>query len=162
MRIAIALALLIAFLIWYALSGRAWLKSKPWAQGFFAWIEPIEIVLYKKSETILLARAKVFIGALLTVLTYLGTIDLTPIMPFVPDKYEPYVRAAFNLIPLSISLLGLVDEKLRNQTSQPIEITAAPEKDMTPRVKEAIAMADSTKAEAVAVVAAAVEAKKAP
>ena len=104
MKVAIALVLLFAFLIWYALSGRTWLKSKSWAQGFFAWIEPIEIVLYKKSETILLARAKMFLGVLLSSLTFLGTIDLTPIMPFVPDQYEPYVRAAFNLIPLSISL----------------------------------------------------------
>jgi hypothetical protein len=152
MKTAIALGLLVAFLVWYAICGRTWLKSKPWTQGFFAWIEPIEIALYKKSETILLARAKVFIGVLLTVLTYLGTIDLTPLMPFVPDKYEAYVHAAFNLIPLTLSLLGLVDERLRNQTTQPIEITAVPEKDMTPRVKEAIAMADSTKIEAVAVV----------
>ena len=152
MRVAIALVLLVAVLIWYALDGRARLKSKPMFQAFFAWIEPIEIVLYKKSETILLARAKMFFGVLLSALTFLGTIDLTPIMPFVPDEYEAYVRAAFNLIPLTISLLGLVDEKLRNQTSQPIEITAIPEKDMTPRVKEAIALADSTKVEAVAVV----------
>ena len=159
MKVAIALVLLFAFLIWYALSGRTWLKSKSWAQGFFAWIEPIEIVLYKKSETILLARAKMFFGVLLSVLTFLGTIDLTPIMPFVPDQYEVYVRAAFNLIPLSITLLGLVDEKLRNQTTTPIEIVAAPEKNLPSQVKEAIAMADATKAEAVEAIA--IAAKKA-
>jgi len=154
MNIAIALILLFSFLIWYALKGRAWLKAQPWAKGFFECIEPIEIMLYKKSETILLARAKVLTGILLTVLTYLGTIDLTPLMPFVPDQYEGTVHAIFNLIPLSISLLGLLDEKLRNQTTQPIEITAAPEKAMPSQVKEAIAMADATKAEAVAAVAA--------
>lgn len=152
MKTLIVLALISAILIWYVLVGRAKLKAKPWAKPFFDWIEPVEIVLYKKSETILLARFKMVIGVILTVLTYLGTIDLTPLMPFVPDKYEVYVHTAFNLIPLTISVLGLVDEKLRNSTTQPIEITAAPEKDMTPRVKEAIAMADSTKAEAVAVV----------
>jgi hypothetical protein len=152
MKIAIALVLLFAFLIWYALKGRAWLKVQPWAAGFFECIEPIEIALYKKSETILLARAKVFVGVLLSVLSYLGTIDLTPLMPFVPDQYEAYVRAVFNLIPLSISLLGLIDEKLRNQTTQPIEITAAPVNAMPSQVKEAIAMADATKAEAVAAV----------
>jgi hypothetical protein len=152
MKIAIALVLLIVFLIWYAVSGRTWLKSKSWAQGFFAWIEPIEIVLYKKSETILLARAKVFVGVLLTVLTYLGTIDLTPLMPFVPDKYEALVKALFNLLPLSVSLLGLIDEKLRNQTTLPVELVAVSDAKASPRVKEAIALADSTKAEAVEVV----------
>lgn len=152
MKVAITLILLLVFLLWYALQGRAWLKSKPGFKDFFDLIEPIEIVLFKKSETILLARAKMFFGVALSVLTYLGTIDLTPIMPLVPDQYEAYVRAAFNLIPLSISLLGMIDERLRNQTTQPIEITAAPEKSMTPQVKEAIAMADSTKGEAVAAI----------
>lgn len=149
MKIAIALILLFALLFVYALYGRPWLKQQAWAKGFFDWIEPIEIVLYKKSETILLARAKVVTGALLTVLTFLGTIDITPLMPFVPDKYEGALHIVFNLIPLSISLLGLADEKLRNQTTAPIEIVAAPEKTMTPEIKEAIAMADATKAEAV-------------
>jgi len=152
MRFIIGLSIVIALLLWYAVQGREWLKSKSWAKGFFAWIEPIEIALYKKSETILWARLKIMIGVLLTVLTYLGTIDLSPLMPFVPDEYEVYVRAAFNLLPLSISLIGMVDEKLRNATTLPIELVAVSDAKATPRVKEAIALADSTKTEAVEVV----------
>lgn len=159
MRLFIVLTIAVALLLlWYAVQGREWLKAKPWAQGFFAWIEPIEIALYKKSETILWARLKIVIGVLLTVLTYLGTIDLSPLMPFVPDEYEVYVRAAFNLLPLSISLLGMIDERLRNATTQPIEIVAVAENKITPKVAEAIAAADNAKADAVAAV---VEAKKA-
>lgn len=152
MKTGIILSLLIALLLWYTIWGRAWLKTKPWAKGFFDWIEPIEIRLYKKSETILLARLKVATGVLLTVLTYLGTIDLTPLMPFVPDKYEGVLRAVFNLLPLTISLLGLADEKLRNQTTLPVELVAVSEAKASPRVKEAIALADATKTEAVQVV----------
>jgi hypothetical protein len=158
MRLIIPLAVIVTLFLWYALQGRKWLKTKPWAEGFFTWIEPIEIVLYKKSETILWARIKIIIGMLLTIMTYLGTIDLTPLMPFVPDQYESTVKALFNLLPLTISLLGMVDERLRNGTSLPLEIVSASDSTMTPKVAQAIATAADAKADAVAAVA---EAKKA-
>jgi len=147
--------LLIILLLWYALKGRAWLKTKSWANGFFAWIEPIEIVLYRKSETLLFARLKILTGIILAALTNIGTIDLTPIMPFVPEKYVGFVQAAFNLLPLTISLVGWADQRLRNTTTLPIEIVAVPDKVVAenPKVAEAVAMADSTKTEAVAAVA---------
>lgn len=151
---AIVVILIFVLLLWYALKGRAWLKTKSWAQGFFAWIEPIEIALYKKSETILFARLKIVTGLVLAALTNIGTIDLTPIMPFVPDKYAGWVHVAFNLLPLTISMVGWADQRLRNTTTLPIEITAVPDKVVAenPKVAEAIAMADQTKVEAVAVV----------
>jgi len=151
MTLLIIIAAIVALLLWYALQGRKWLKSKPWTEGFFAWIEPIEIALYKKSETILWARLRMVVGVLLTVLTYLGTIDLTPLMPFVPDQYEATIKALFNLLPLTISLLGMIDERLRNGTTLPLEIVAAPDA-MTPKVAQAIAVAADAKAEAVAAV----------
>lgn len=148
------IVLIVLILLAYAIWGRPWLKSKPWAAGFFAWIEPVELVLFKKSETILFARLKVLTGLVLMLLTYLGTIDLSPIIPFVPDKYQGFVNAAFGLLPLLISFVGLADEKLRNMTSLPIELVAVSAKEAAkPAVAEAIAMADSTKTEAVAVVA---------
>lgn len=155
MTILIVLAVLTGLLLWYALKGRAWLKSKPWAADFFAWIEPIEIVLFKKSETILFARIKILTGLLLTVLTQIGEIDLTPFMPFVPEAYQHYVNAAVNALPLIISVMGWADERLRNTTSKPIELVAVPDKLVaeSPKLTEAVAMADVTKAEAVAVVA---------
>jgi hypothetical protein len=91
----------------------------------------------------------------LTVLTSLGSIDLTPIMPFVPDKYAGMVRAVFNLLPMIITVMGMVDEKLRNGVSKPIELVAIPDKVVqeNPKIAEAVAMADATKTEAVSAVA---------
>jgi hypothetical protein len=154
MTFLIVLAVITGLLLWYALKGRAWLKSKPWAAGFFAWIEPAEILLFKKSETLLFARLKMLTGLLLTVLTQIGTINLTPFMPFVPEKWQKYVDAAVNALPMVISLMGWADERLRNTTTKPIELVAVPDKVAAgnTKVAEAVAMADATKAEAVAVV----------
>ena len=153
MKIAlIVLAVITALLLWYALQGREWLKSKSWAAPFFVWIEPIELALYKKSETILVARLKVIVGAVLTLLTQIGSIDLTPLIPFVPERHQPYVNFAINLLPLLISALGLIDEKLRNGTTKPIELVAVPERDVSPEVADALMAADAAKVDAVAVV----------
>jgi len=144
----IVAALVAVYVVWV----RKWLKTKAWAQGFFAWVEPIELFLFSKSETILWARLKQFTGVLLTFLTSMGAIDITPLMPFVPDAYEGMFRAVFNLIPLVITLVGIVDEKLRRDTTKPLALVAIPEKDITPAVAEAIAVAEVAKVEAVAVV----------
>lgn len=151
MKILIGLLIFAAVVMVYALWLRDWLKTQPWAAGFFALIEPIERVLYKKSETILWARLKIVTGVILSVLTYAGTIDLTPLMPFVPDKYEGIVRAAFNLLPLIISLVGMVDEKLRNQTTLPIEVVALPSM-VAPDVAAAVIVAKMAATDAVAAV----------
>lgn len=160
MIILIVLAVITGIILWFALQGRDWLKSKPWAEGFFAAIEPIEIFIYKKSETILVARSLQFLGAILTLLTWVGSIDITPIMPLVPDKYQPYVNAAMSFLPLVLNGLGAIVERLRNKTTKPIELVAVPDKVVaeTPKLAEAVAMADATKVEAVAAV---VEAKAA-
>lgn len=157
MKILLVLAVITGVLLWYALQGREWLKSKPWAQGFFAWVEPIEILLFKKSETILFARLKIVVGAVLTLMTQIGSIDLTPLMPFVPEKYQPYVNFAINLVPLAISLMGYFDEKLRYTSTKPIELVEVAEKNITPEVADAMVTADVAKVDAVA----AVEASKA-
>lgn len=148
----LVLSVIIAIVLWYALQGREWLKTKSWAEGFFAWVEPIEIALYKKSETILVARLKMFAGLVVTLLTQIGSIDLTPLMPFVPEKYEPFVRVAFNAMPMIITFLGLIDERLRNGTTKPLELVAVPDKVVAevPAIAEAIAIADQAKVEAVA------------
>lgn len=155
MKMLIILAVVTGLLLWYALQGREWLKSKPWAQGFFAWVEPIELALFKKSETILVARLLSFLGVVLTILTQISSIDLSPLMPFVPDEYALYAHVAFNSIPLLITGLGAVVEWLRNRTTKPIELVAVAERDITPEVADAIGAADSAKVEAVAVVEAA-------
>src|SRR3990167_7977487 len=145
---------LVLIVVVYALWGRTWLHDKPWAQGFIAWIEPIEITLWKKSETILFARFKMIVGVALTVLTQMGAIDITPLMPFVPDKYEPLVRLGFNMLPLILTMLGAIDERLRRDTSTPLEVVALPDKVIaeSPKLAEAVAAAEVAKVEAVAVV----------
>lgn len=150
-------ALLFTFalmLTWYALWGRSWLKSKTWTQGFFAWVEPIEIVLYRKSETILFARLKIVSGLLLAFLTSIGDINLAPIIPLVPAKYQPWVNGAFNLLPLAISFVGWIDEQMRKKVTLPIEVVAVPKKviEENPKVAAAVDAAVVAKSEAIAVV----------
>jgi hypothetical protein len=152
MKVLIPLAIFVAILLWYAIQGREWLKSKPWAQGFFAWVEPVEIALFKKSETILFARLLSGLGAVLTFLTQIGEINLTPIIPFVPEKYQGFVTFGVNCLPLVISCLGAIVEWLRNRTTRPIELVAVPETTAPPEVKAAIADADAAKDVAVAAV----------
>lgn len=152
MKTLIILGVIFILLLAYVLGGRAWLKSKPWMAGFFAWIEPVEIFLYKKSETILFARGLAVLGAVLSFLTFLGSIDITPLMPFIPDAWEPLVKAIYNLLPLTISVLGFIVEKLRNSTTAPLEIVAVAEKDKTPEVVQAVAAADAAKGDAVAAI----------
>lgn len=157
MKTLIIVGVIFALLLAYVLGGRAWLKSRPWMAGFFAFIEPVEIFLFKKSETILFARGLALLGAILSFLTFLGTIDISPLMPFIPDEWEATVRAVYNLLPLTISVLGVIVEKLRNSVSAPIEIVAMTEAvKAKPAVAEALAVAEDAKAE---LVAAAQEAK---
>lgn len=148
----IVLCIVFTLLLAYVLGGRAWLKSKPWMAGFFAFIEPVEIFLFKKSETILFARLKIVTGLLLTLLAQLGTIDLTPLWPLIPDEYEGPIKVFVNLLPLTLTMLGWIDEKLRNSVSAPLEIVALAEKDKTPEVVAAVAVAEAAKVEAVAAV----------
>lgn len=149
---ALAGVVAVVFLLSYALWIRPWLKTKPWAEGFFNAIEPIERRLFLKSETILWARVKMLVGIVLTVLTSAGAINITPLLPLIPDLYEPQILAIWNLLPLIITLIGFVDEKMRRETSKPIEIIAMPDAAKTPAVEKAIAAVEQTNAEAVAVV----------
>lgn len=163
MKTLIILSLITALLLWYALQGRDWLKSKSWAQPFFAWVEPVEIRLFKKSSTILFARLKMVGGVLLTYLIQASQIDWTPILPFIPEERRGLVNAAIGSLPLLLSLIGAADEKQRNATTKPIELVAVPDKIVaaSPKLQEAVAMADATKVEAVAVTAVAVAQAKA-
>ena len=155
MKVLLPLALIVAVLLVYALWGRDWLRRRESAQPFFAWIEPIEIALFKKSPTILFARLKIATGLILTYLTTIGDIDLTPLMPFVPEKYQGWMHGAINALPLLISIVGWLDEQMRKKTTLPIELVSVPEKDMTPAVASAIVAADVAKVEAVTAVEAA-------
>lgn len=140
------------FVAWYVIKGRTWFKTAPYLPdiGFYKFIEPIEIALWKKSETILWQRLKAALGSLGLLLPQVGAVDLNAVLPFVPEDYRLMVAA----IP-SVALLldGIVGEMLRNRTSRPLELVAVPETKPIPQeVAAAVAQADAIKEAAVDVV----------
>jgi Na+/proline symporter len=151
MKFLIGLAIVSVLFAIYVVWGRPWMRKAPWAQPFFAWIEPIEVALWWKSETVLKARAKMLLGLVLTLLTQIGTLDITPLMPLVPDQYEPMVTFAFNLLPMILTLGGWVDEKLRKDTTKPLEVVALPDAVVaaSPALQNIVAKAEEVKADAV-------------
>lgn len=157
MTILIIIAVISILFSFYVVWFRPWLRDKEWAKPFFRLIEPIEIALWSKSETILKARVKMAVGLLLTILTQIGTLDITPLMPVVPEKYQSAVRIAFNMIPTLLIIGGWVDQKLRQDTTKPLEVVAMP-MDAPPEVKEIVEEAAKANKVAAAVVTA--EAKK--
>jgi hypothetical protein len=149
MRFLVGLTVIIAFVALYVVWLRPLMRKTGWGAAFLEHIEPLERALWWKSETILWARSKIVTGLLLTVLTQAGSIDITPLMPFVPDAIEPLVKFAWNLLPLTITVMGWIDERLRKKTTQPIEIVAM-RTDAPIEVKVAAAEAEAKSAEAVA------------
>lgn len=149
MKILLTLGIITALVVLWVMVVRQWLRKQDWAwsKAFFAWIEPLETALWKKSETIFFARFKMLIGLLLTAMTQIGAIDITPLMPFVPDEWEGAFRVVWNMIPLTITLLGWIDEQLRKDVTTPLEVVAAPEavKAALPEVQKM----ETAKAEAV-------------
>ena len=144
MTLLLAFGLPTLIILAYVLGGRSWLKSQPWAAGFFAKIEPIEITLWRKSETILWARFQQVLGVVLTLLTQLGQLDLSPLFPLLPDnmKWLP----AF--LPLIISVAGRIEEWNRLNTTKPVELVEVPDK-VPPGVAAALQEAEITKENAV-------------
>lgn len=151
MKWLFALSLLTAFVILYVAMFRPWLRQKSWAEGFFRLIEPVELHLWRKSETILFARFKMLIGMLLSLLTSIGQINIEPILVFFHPEQQGKVRLALGLLPLAITIIGWVDEQLRKDTSKPLELVAVPE-NKPPEVAQAIMQADVAKVEAIAAV----------
>lgn len=142
------LAILAGLALAYALFLRPWLRDKAWAQGFFKFIEPMEIVLWSKSETILFARLKVVTGIVFAVLTFLTALDISPALSLLPDEWQGKVRLWWGLIPLLLSVIGFIDEKLRKDTTKPLEVVALPSS-APPEVKAAVANAETATAHAV-------------
>jgi hypothetical protein len=158
MKYVVALAIFTAFVAVWVTWLRPWLLCQPWAEGFFRSIEPFERIFYRKSETVLWARTKVFIGGVLTMLTQLQAIDITPLLPLIPDAYETWVVVGWNAMPMAISVVGFIDEYMRvKDTTKPIEVVDVPEKivEQNPAVAEQIATFEAVKKETVSVINAA-------
>lgn len=154
MKLLIPLGLLVAVIVFWAMWGREWLKQKPWAAGFFAWIEPIELALWKKSETILIGRSLWLGSGLVTAYDLLATfatgLDLTPVttrlLKDVPEDMRGLVVSA------GLGLIGLLIGWLRKRTTKPIELVAVPD-DAPPAVAAKIIRVEAANVAAVAEVA---------
>jgi hypothetical protein len=148
----IAMILIIA--LWYLLVGRAWLKTKSWARGFFSAIEPIEIALFKKSETVLAGRLLWFGGLIVSsydaVAVFAQGLDLTPVTSRVLAQVPEDMRGL--VVTAVFTLIGYLMVWLRKRTTKPIEIVAASDKDSTPNTVAAVAAADAASDNAVAAV----------
>lgn len=151
MRFILFIVLIVAIITWYALAGRRWLKTTSFGTEFLAWVEPVEIALYRKSETLLMGRLLWVGGFLVTAYDSLAVmaagLDLTPItsrvFSFVPEDLRGIVVAG------SFGAIGLIISWLRKRTSKPIEVIAAP---TTTETVVAEAKVDAANAEAIATV----------
>lgn len=152
-------AALVALVAWYAMVGRRWLLTQPWAALFFRLIEPIETKLFRKSETLLVSRLLGFGGFLVTLYdtfaVLVTSLDWTPVTSRLLASVPPDLRGL--VVSGAIGLLGLLIGWLRKRTTKPIEIVALPI-DAPPEVQAAAAQVEDANQQAVAVV---IEAKKA-
>ena len=140
----IVLLAFIAFVALWVLWLRNWMKEKPWAAGFFAAIEPAEIYLWNKSETILWSRFLMFLGVLPPILDQIAMLNTPAIIAIVPERWTPYLS-------LSFVVAGTISEALRRATTKPLEVVALPDV-LPPAVAQAVAVADVASKEAVAAV----------
>lgn len=83
----IVAALVAVYVVWV----RPAIRDKPWAAGFFAAIEPFEIALWKKSETLFWERGKHVFAFVLAVLPQIGAFDPTPFLVAIPEKHRWWV-----------------------------------------------------------------------
>lgn len=145
----------IVFVLAYALALRPWLKKQAWARGFFTTIEPAEIALFKKSETVLVGRLVWLCGLIVTAydgfLAYFSSINFEPVTTRVMDfLHIPPDMRSFTLSAV-VTALGLMIVRLREMTTRPLEVVAAPES-LPPAAAAAVARAEVTKDAAVAAV----------
>lgn len=162
------LVVLFVLITVYVVGGRKKLKDMADAgnvrlQRFFAFWEPWEILLYRKSETLLYARFKMLIGGVLTILLQVQDLDLSPVLYFLPDQHRAWVEFGIRCLPLLITVFGAADERLRRDTTKPLELVAIREEDVPADVRAKIIAAEKAKEAAVAeVVEAKVEGKVQP
>jgi hypothetical protein len=152
----LALVFVLIFVLWYALAGRAWLKSKSWTAGFFTWIEPFEIAIFKKSESVLVGRL-LWIGGLFvtgydSIAVFISSLDLTPLTTRILDGLHIPSDMRGLTVTAFVAMMGRLILWLRKRTTKPLEVVAVASKDVTPAVAQALVAAEVSKDEAVAAV----------
>lgn len=134
MKWIIGITIFTVLLAIYVTILRPMMRNTSWGQPFLDKIEPIERVLWLKSESILWARFKLLLG---TVLTILLNTNLSPFEVFVPEKYRFIVAA---LPSVALALDGIIGEWLRRDTSKPLPfVSMRPDAPVTVQVAAAVA-----------------------
>jgi hypothetical protein len=146
--------LVVAVLTLYAIF-RERIREQPWARPFFDWVEPIEATLWLNSKTILFARLKMATGVVLTVLITMSdanlSVALAPVIPMLREQHQAWINAAINMLPLSLTVMGAIDEYLRKITRDPIELATVTRREIAenPTVARALESHDAITASAV-------------
>jgi hypothetical protein len=148
--------IVICLIVLYALVGRPWLKTTPWGQRFLTWVEPVELALFKKSETILMGRL-LWVGGLFVSLydgiaAFATSLDLTPITTRVFDWLSVPQDMRGLTVSALIGIIGLIINRLRATVTKPLELVAVSDSTVTTKQAAAIAKADVAKDQAVAAV----------
>lgn len=135
--------ILLNYVLWF----REWLHDRPWpwSQRYFEWIEPLEIFFYRKSETLLLGRWLMLGGTLIPVLESVQLLNIPELIELLPVNWVKWA-------PLVFTLIGIVVEIMRRNTSKPLEVVELPTVGNTPEVNIAVANLEIAKIEAVAAV----------
>jgi len=152
MKLIIPLIVLTTLVLVWVLWGRAWLKRQSWAwsQRFFTWIEPVEILLWGKSETVMWSRYLMLLGALPVVLDQLSLFNTPELIGLVPEQYRAWLMLTF-------TVMGIISEIQRRLSTKPLAIVAVPD---NPPVEVAVAIAQAQSAEDMAVAVAAADIAK--
>lgn len=143
----LGLFIFFSVIAFYGVILRPWLRKKTWMQWFFAnpVVEWIEIHLWQKSETILVARGLQLVGIIASASGYLGAIDYSIFAPVVPEKWQPFLP----LLPVIFNALGSLMEALRRDTTKPLALVDVPQ-EVSQKVATKLETADAAMIEAVA------------
>ncbi len=120
MKTIVTLLVITAVIAVYVVLLRPWMRKREWAQGYFRVVEPVELWLYGKSETLLWSRFLVLIGMVPGFLSAFAGFDFSPFIEWVPDKYRPWLF-------LAVTVAGVMGEALRRDTTKPLDEVALPD-----------------------------------
>lgn len=157
MSLLIGITLIIVGLILaYALAIRPWLKTQAWAVRFFAWVEPFERNVFKKSETVLVGRLVWLGGAIVTLydgfLAYFSSLNVEPLTTRVMDFLHIPQDLRGLTLSAAVTAIGLAMVRLRKTTTKPLEVVAAPQ-NLSPTATAAVQRAETANQRAVEAVA---------
>jgi hypothetical protein len=120
MKWFIGLTVVTVLIALYVTVVRPWMRQTVWGKWMLDKIEPFERTIFNNSESILWARFLAFLGSLLTLLVQIGQIDLSPIAPLLPEGWRWIPQAA----PMVLFVAGIIQERLRRDTTKPLEIVS--------------------------------------